>query len=118
TIAKLRLGRIGNLVDAVLTLGLTVGGGIAALDALWRPTHLSEPWLGLVVVASVALLVQLIHLPLSVWRTFGLEARFGLNRTTPRLFLADLGRSLALAVLLGGPLLVGVLLLMQRAGRW
>ncbi len=118
TIAKLRLGRIGGTVDAALTLGLTVGGGIAALDVLWRHSRLTEPWLGLMVVASVALLVQLMHLPLSVWRTFGLEVRFGFNRTTPRLFLADLGRGLALAVLLGGPLLTATLLLMQRAGRW
>src|SRR2546429_5729286 len=36
---------------------------------------------------------------------------------SPGLFLADLGRSLALAVLLGGPLLVATLVLMQRAGR-
>src|ERR1700756_5074356 len=88
TVAKLRLGRIGNLLDAALPLGLTLGGGIAAVDALWRQTHLSEPWLGLVVIASVALLVQLIPLPLSVWRTFGLEARFGFNRPTPRFFSA------------------------------
>ena len=118
TLAKLRLGRIGGLVDAALTLLLTVGGGIAALDALWRASPLAEPWLGLAVIASVALLLQLVHLPLAAWRTFGLEARFGFNRTTPRLFLADLGRNLALAVLLGGPLLAAILLLMQRAGRW
>src|SRR5207302_84877 len=62
--------------------------------------------------------VQLIHLPLSVWRTFGLEARFGFNRTTPALFLADLGRGLALAVALGAPVLTAILLLMERAVRW
>src|SRR5204863_406218 len=80
--------------------------------------RLTEPWLGLAVIASVALLVQLIHLPLSVWRTFGLEARFGFNRTTPALFLADLDRGLALAVALGAPVLTAILLLMERAVRW
>ncbi|HEY0768385.1 MAG TPA: M48 family metallopeptidase [Steroidobacteraceae bacterium] len=118
TIAKVRFGRIGTVVDAALTLVLTVGGGIAAVDALWRHTHLSQPWLGVLVIATVALLIQLVNLPFSVWRTFWLEARFGFNRTTARLFLADLGKSLALALLLGGPLLVATLLLMERAGRW
>jgi STE24 endopeptidase len=118
TLARLRLGRLGGLLDAALTLALTVGGGIAAADLFWRHAGLTEPWLGLAVIASVALLVRLVHLPLSVWRTFGLETRFGFNRTTPALFLADLGRGLALSVLLGGPLLVGVLLLMQHAGPW
>ena len=116
TLAKLRLGRLVSIVDAALTLLLTVGGGIAAVDALWRHTRLMQPWLGVLVIATVALLMQLANLPFSVWRTFRLETRFGFNRTTPGLFLADLGRSLALAVLLGGPLMVATLVLMQRAG--
>ncbi len=118
TLAKLRLGRIGAVVDAALTLVLTIGGGIAAVDALWRHTRLTQPWLGVLVIATVALLIQLVNLPFSVWRTFRLETRFGFNRTTPGLFLADLGKSLALAVLLGGPLLIATLVLMERAGRW
>jgi STE24 endopeptidase len=118
TIAKARFGRIGTLVDAALTLALTVGGGIAALDEVWRHTRLGEPWLGVAVIGSCALAGQLITLPLSVWRTFVLEARFGFNRTTPTLFLADLAKSLGLAVLLGGPLLVATLVLMERAGYW
>ncbi len=116
TIAKARLGRLGTILDATLTLALTVGGGIAAIDALWRRSGWDEPWLGLCVIGSVALLMQLVNLPLSLWRTFGLEARFGFNRMTPALYLADLGKGVALAVLLGGPLLAALLLLMQRAG--
>jgi STE24 endopeptidase len=118
TLAKLRFGRLGTLVDAALTLILTVGGGIAAVDELWRRTPLGEPWLGVAVIATVAGIVQVVTLPLAAWRTFGLEARFGFNRTTPALFLADLARSLALAIALGGPLVIATLLLMQRAGRW
>jgi STE24 endopeptidase len=116
TIAKLRVGRIGTILDAALTLALTVGGGIAALDALWRHTRLAEPWLGLVVIGSVALLIQLTNLPLSLWRTFRLEARFGFNRTTPALYVTDMLKGIALAVLLGGPLVLATLLLMERAG--
>jgi STE24 endopeptidase len=118
TVAKVRFGRIGALVDAALILALTLGGGIAALDALWRHTQLPQPWLGVAVIASVALIVQLVNLPFSLWRTFGLETRFGFNRTSPALFLTDLAKSLALAVVLGGPLLAATLLLMERAGRW
>ncbi len=118
TIAKVHLGRIGLIVDAALVLALTVGGGLAALDGLWRRSQLAEPWLGLAVIASVALIARLVSLPLSVWRTFGLEARFGFNRTTAALYLADLARSLALTLILGGPLLLATLLLMERAGRW
>src|ERR1700736_6763207 len=96
TIAKVRFGRIGTVVDAALILALTVGGGIAALDGVWRHTPLAKPWLGVAVIASVALVIQLLNLPLAVWRTFGLEARFAVHRTTVALFIADLGQSLAL----------------------
>ena len=117
TVAKVRLGRISHSVDALLTLALTVGGGLAMLDALWRRSSLTEPWLGLAVIASAALVIRLVSLPLSLWRTFVLEARCGFNRTTVGLYLADLARGLALAVALGGPLLLATLVLMQRAGR-
>jgi STE24 endopeptidase len=118
TIAKVRLDRIGTVLNAVVTLALTVGGGIAGLDALWRGTGWVQPWLGTAVIATVACAAGAVNLPLSLWRTFRLEARFGFNRTSPMLFLADLGRGLLLAVLLGGPLLLATLTLMGRAGRW
>src|SRR5580658_1986464 len=117
TIAKLRFARLGSVVDALLTLALTIGGGIAAIDALWRRTPLAPIWLGMAVIGSVALLIQLVGLPFSVWRTFGLEARFGFNRTTVKLFLIDLAKGVALAVVLGGPLLFAMLFLMERTGR-
>jgi STE24 endopeptidase len=118
TIARVRLQRIHTLLGALLTLALTVGGGIALIDALWRHTAWPQPWLGLAVIATVTLVFTAVNLPLSVWRTFRLEARFGFNRTTPLLFLADLGKSLLLTVLLGGPLVLLILFVMQHGGRW
>jgi STE24 endopeptidase len=118
TVAKARLGMVNTLIDAGVTLGLTVGGGIAAIDALWRHTGWVEPWLGMAVIATVAVLVGIIGLPLSLLRTFRIEAAFGFNRTTPMIFVADLGKGIALAALIGGPLVLAVLVLMDRAGRW
>ena len=118
TIAKARFGRVSEIVNGVITLALTVGGGIAAIDSLWRRTGWGEPWLGLVVMGSVFLLTGVVTLPLSVWSTFKLEARFGFNRTTPALFVTDLLKNLVLSVLLGGPLLLATLALMERAGEF
>src|SRR4029077_4693682 len=88
-----------------------------AIDALWRHTPLSQPWLGLAVIATVAVLMQVVNLPFSLWRTFRLAGRFGSNRIPPALCLADLAKGLALSVLLGGPLVLATLVLMERAGR-
>src|SRR5579883_2006884 len=118
TVAKARLGMLSNVVNAAVTLALTVGGGIAAIDALWRHTGWGEPWLGVAVIATVAALVSLVGLPFSLLRTFRIEARFGFNRTTPTIFVIDLGKGIGLAALIGGPLVLAVLVLMDHAGRW
>jgi len=119
TAARARLGRWGTFVEALVKLALTVGGGLAAVDAVWRQTGIDEPWRGACVVASVLLLLQLAGLPFSWWRTFRIEARFGFNRVSPRLYAVDLIKQLLLTVLLGGPLLLATLALMERAGtRW
>jgi STE24 endopeptidase len=117
TIARARFGRVSEIVNAAITLALTVGGGIAALDGLWRQTGWTQPWLGTAVIGSVFAITGLVTLPLSIWNTFKLEARFGFNRMTPALFVVDLAKSLLLSVLLGGPLLLATLALMEHAGR-
>lgn len=118
TTARVRLGRWAAVVEACVKLGLTLGGGLAAVDALWRHTAVGEPWRGVLIVATLMLLLQLVGLPFSLWRTFKIEARFGFNRISPRLYAVDAGKQLLLAALLGGPLLLAVLALMDHAGTW
>ena len=119
TVARVRLGRWAALYEASIKYGLTLGGGLAAVDAAVRAAALPEPWSGLAVLAVVYLALQIAGLPFAVWRTFRLEARFGFNRITPRLFAADFAKQLALAAGLGAPLALATLALMQRAGgRW
>jgi STE24 endopeptidase len=116
TVASARIGRWDTLLDAAVALLLTLGGGLGAVDRAWQAAHLPAVWHGTAVVLSTFLLVSLIGLPLSIWRTFGVEARFGFNRTTVALFIADLFKGLLLGLVLGGPLVFVILFLMQRAG--
>jgi STE24 endopeptidase len=58
----------------------------------------------------------LIDLPFAWWRQFRLEERFGFNRMTPGLFLADLIKSTLIGAVLGLPLLVAILAVMDAAG--
>jgi STE24 endopeptidase len=116
TSARVRLGRWATVVESLVKVLLTLGGGLAAVDTVWRETGLGEPWRGACVVATVMLLLQLVGLPFSLWRTFRIEARFGFNRVSPQLYAVDMLKQLLLAVLLGGPLLLATLTLMDRAG--
>ncbi len=116
TLAQLQAGRCELGFGAVWLLLLTLGGGIALLDALWSNTGLAPLWSGTALVLSVFFVLGLLDLPYDAWRTFGIESRFGFNRTTPARFVKDklLGALLGLA--LGGPLIAAVLWVMTAGG--
>jgi STE24 endopeptidase len=116
TVASAQISRWDNLLDAAVALLLTLGGGLSAIDSWWQAADLPAVWHGTAVVLSTFLLLSIVGLPLSIWRTFGVEARFGFNRMTAGLFIADLVKGLLLGLVLGGPLVLVILFLMQRAG--
>jgi STE24 endopeptidase len=119
TAARLRLDRVELVVDALLLVLLTLGGGLAALDRLVATATLPPPWHGVAVLVLLALALAAAGLPFAWHATFRVEQRFGFNRTTPRLFVADLLRTTLLSLALGVPLLALLLWLMQASGpRW
>jgi len=118
--AKSRLAIFEMLVDALLLLVLTVGGGIAALHVIFNshfPT-LSPLWTGVMLIISLGLIGLLSGLPASIYRQFVIEESFGFNRMSGRLFVSDLGKQLLLSLLLGLPLIYGVLWLMGAMGEY
>jgi STE24 endopeptidase len=117
TLDKQRLGMVETVaVDGAVLLALTLGGGIAAVDAAsaraFGDGHLRD----LATVFGVLLLGTVAALPFDAWRTFVVEERHGFNRTTPKLFLFDLVKGLLLGAAIGAPLLLGVFWLLQVSG--
>jgi len=117
TVAKVRLGIVDTLLDAAILLALTLGGALQWLADLWaRAAPAESLWHGGALILTVFLLKGVLGLPLSVVRIFVIEERFGFNRMTWKLFLADLVKQLAVGAVLGVPLLLVVLWLTQVAG--
>jgi STE24 endopeptidase len=117
TLAKARIGMLETIVAAVLVLAFTVGGGLQLLSDSWSAVFAPGGYAhGIALVASVVLVSSVIDLPFSAWRQFVIEQRFGFNRMTLGLFVADLAKQAALSAALGIPLLFCVLWLMARAG--
>jgi STE24 endopeptidase len=116
TVATVSFGRQSGVIDSLVTLALTIGGVIGVIDFLWQRASGSNLWSGTAVILSVVVLTGIIDLPFSLWRTFKIEARFGFNRTTPAVFAADLAKSCLLGLLLGVPVLLAAMTLMERAG--
>jgi len=112
------LATLEESVGLLLTAGFILAGGFGWLDAWTRGLGYSELPTGLVFVAALALAQAVFGLPFEVWNTFVLEARFGFNTTTARVFVTDRLKGLALGVVLGGPLLAAVLFAFERLGPW
>jgi STE24 endopeptidase len=120
TLDKQRVGLIETVfVDGIVLLALTLGGGLARVDAL------SERLLGegklreLGTVYGILAISTLASLPFDAWRTFVIEERHGFNRMTPALFVGDVVKGALLALALGTPLLLAVFWFVDRtAGLW
>ncbi len=115
SISRTRLGMLAVALDAAIVLGFTLLGGLQLLDAGIQ-SHLDGVWGGLALMACVAFISSVVELPLSWYRQFVLEARFGFNRMTPRLFWTDWVKGMVLGAVIGGPLVWVVLALMESAG--
>lgn len=116
TIARTRLSRLDIVIEGLVLLAWTLGGGLAWVDAAWRALDWPPVATGVGVLLTIAAVGALIDLPFRIWRTFVIEQRFGFNRTTPATFAADLVKGAFLLLLLGAPLAAIILWLMHAAG--
>ena len=116
TTAKQQLGRVETVVDAAVLLGLTLGGGLALLVRWTGALGVGPVWQDVALFAGLAVVSATASLPFSWYSTFVVEDRFGFNRMTPGLWLADLAKGIAVAIALGLPLLLLALWLMRAAG--
>jgi len=117
TLDKQRVGLAETLlIDGAVLLALTLGGGIAAIDALSQRLFGDGYGRDLATVYGAVLVSTVAALPFDLYRTFVVEERHGFNRMTARLFIVDLVKGLLLSAALGAPLLLGVFWLLDRAG--
>ncbi len=116
---KVRVAALETVaIDGALLLAMSVGGGLAALDALSGSLLGAGYARDLATVFAFVAVGAAASLPFDAWRTFGVEARHGFNKSTPALFAADLAKGVALAVALGTPLLLAVCWFIEATGAW
>jgi STE24 endopeptidase len=117
TAAKTRLTLAQAVVQALLLLGFTLGGGLQWLDETWR-TLLPETELlrGALVIVSAFVVSSLIDLPFDYYKTFTVDERFGFNRMSRGMFFGDIVKHALVGMALGAPILFAALWLMNAAG--
>ena len=118
TSAKTRFAMLGTLFDSALLLAFTLGGGIQTINELCNGWFRSTLVQGIATLVAVLLLSSLLEAPFNWYRTFVIEARYGFNKMTLKLYLLDALKGLLIGAILGLPLLAGVLWLMERMGSY
>jgi STE24 endopeptidase len=122
SLAKARFQRWSEVYGRTVILFLLFGGLLPLLDDLIiaiLPQTLSDSHLqGVLFCLGVGVIFSLASLPVDLYSTFGIESRFGFNKTTLPLYLSDKVKGSMLAVLIGGPFLFAVLWLMQATGEY
>ena len=116
TVAKARLGLLEMAFGAAVLLGWTLLGGLDWLNQAllaWLGGGLTQE---LALVAAFALIGGLIEVPFTLYQTFVIEQRFGFNKMTLAMWLADGAKGLLLGAVIGLPLAALVLWLMGAAG--
>ncbi|MDD5057811.1 MAG: M48 family metallopeptidase [Sideroxydans sp.] len=116
TRAQLHLGIVTVVFELALLLAFTLGGSIQWLSDWSSATFDGALLQGTVLIVEVLMLQALLEMPFDLYSTFNIEVRFGFNKMTLKLYLLDALKGLLLGVVLGLPLLLGVLWLMARMG--
>ena len=114
--AKTRFGFYSSSFStAILILALGFGW-FAVLDRWVRDRIDNQILISLAFIAALSVISWFLNLPFQLYSTFGIEARYGFNKTTPKTYITDTIKGALLMTLLGGALLGAVLWLYQELG--
>ncbi|MES2508581.1 MAG: M48 family metallopeptidase [Pseudomonadota bacterium] len=119
TITKARFGLLEMAFGAAVLLAWTLFGGIDLLNRFLASSGLAAygslvPQIAL--LAAFGLIGGLLDLPFTLYSTFRIEERFGFNKMTFRLWLADMAKGLVVGAIIGLPIVALILWLMGSAG--
>ncbi len=119
TITKARFGLLELALGTAVLLGWTLLGGLNGLNQSLLAWLGGGMWQQLALLVGFVLVSGLIDIPVTLYQTFVIEERFGFNKTTVKLWLADMLKSSVVGAVIGLPIAALILWLMGSAGpRW
>jgi STE24 endopeptidase len=116
TISKSRIGIIDLFIQAIFLYLITIGGGINIFTNAYSNFSDNQLLIGSMVIVSVMLASSIIDLPLSIYKIFNIDERFGFNRMTAKIFISDLIKQSILSLVIGIPILLASLWIISNLG--
>ena len=118
SLAKNTFGRWEELYGAVVLAALLFSGVLPWSLAAWTELAGAATWSQALWLVLVMLALSVPSIPFDWWGTFRLEERFGFNKSSVRLWIADKLKGGAVAIAIGFPLLWLLLSLVAWIGTW
>jgi STE24 endopeptidase len=118
TKVRTKFGFLTGTVDVLILLVFWFAGGFNWLDQWARGFEFGVIGTGMIFIGALVLGKIIISMPFGVYSTFVIEERFGFNKTTPGTFIMDRLKGLLLSVLIGAPLLAGIIAFFEFGGPW
>jgi STE24 endopeptidase len=118
TLAKSRFGRWEDKYSAAVLMIVLLSGFLPAVFHWFESRFGSSVWGLAAFLFAIGVGLSIPGLPFQWYAQFRLEERFGFNTTTARTWWMDRIKGLLLAALLGYPLLVLILKLVDWTGQW
>ncbi len=111
-----RFALVSSTVSALFTLFMVLSGSLGTLEHWVQTLSLPASIRRILYIYAVSLLFSLLSLPFSIYSQFVIEARFGFNRMSPKLYLIDLVKGLLISLVLFTPLLFFLFWFMEASG--
>jgi len=118
TRANTKFGFVTGTFDLILLLVFWFAGGFNWLDQWARAFDFGVIGTGLMFIGALVLAKMIISMPFSIYSTFVIEERFGFNKTDAKTFIIDRVKGIALSVVIGAPLLAGIIAFFEFGGNW
>jgi STE24 endopeptidase len=116
----LREGTRFSLLKSTFSLCLTVPfivmGGFNVVDVFARGFNFGAIGTGLLFFGVLSAITFLIDIPFALYSTFVIEKKYGFNKTTVKTYITDMAKTLALSVVIGGPIMALVLWFFETTG--
>ncbi len=106
------------LFSALFTLALLFSGILPFLDRFLFSHFGDSLHREALFLIAIAVISTLVHMPMQIYSTFGIEGKFGFNTLTWGLYWRDTFKSFLISILLGIPLLYFLLFLLQATGKY
>lgn len=113
TVDKQRFGRLTLMMSLLITYFWTIQGGLGWVQQ--SLTFISNPFLNaLAFIAIISIISYIFLLPFGLYQTFVIEAKYGFNKTTLKLFISDAIKGALISMVITIPFLWIILWIMNN----